>query len=68
MGLNKKKGGKARVDFTYVIRDELGIHARPAGLLAKQASGFKSNIVIRVGDAEADAKRLISLMKLGAQK
>ena len=56
------------VDFTYVIRDELGIHARPAGLLAKLASGFKSNIVLRVGDAEADAKRLISIMKLGAQK
>ena len=28
------------VEFSYVIKDELGIHARPAGLLAKTAAGF----------------------------
>ncbi len=26
--------------FTYVITDPLGIHARPAGLLAKQAKSY----------------------------
>ncbi len=55
------------VEFSYVIRDELGIHARPAGLLAKTAAGFKSNISLSVGGETADAKRLISIMKLGAQ-
>ena len=32
--------------FTYTIQDELGIHARPAGMLAKAAAGFKSVVTI----------------------
>jgi phosphocarrier protein len=28
--------------FTYTIKDELGIHARPAGMLAKTAKGFQA--------------------------
>ena len=56
------------VEFSYVIKDELGIHARPAGLLAKMAAGFKSNITLTVNGNAADAKRLISVMKLGAQQ
>ena len=27
-------------EFTYTITDEQGIHARPAGLLVKEAAGF----------------------------
>ncbi|MDE6897176.1 MAG: HPr family phosphocarrier protein, partial [Lachnospiraceae bacterium] len=26
--------------FTYTIQDELGIHARPAGMLAKAVAGY----------------------------
>ena len=29
-------------EFTYVIKDEIGIHARPAGMLAKLAKSFTS--------------------------
>ena len=32
--------------FTYTVQDELGIHARPAGMLAKAAAGFKSTITL----------------------
>ena len=32
--------------FCYTIKDEVGIHARPAGMLAKLAKGFKSEIMI----------------------
>jgi len=56
------------VQFDYVIKDELGIHARPAGLLVKTASGFKSDILIECKDRSADAKRLMALMKLGVSK
>ena len=27
-------------EFSYVIKDEIGIHARPAGMLAKTAKSF----------------------------
>ena len=55
-------------EFSYEIHDELGMHARPAGMLARLAAGYKSNIMIGCEKGEADAKRLIALMKLGIQK
>lgn len=33
-------------EFTYVITDPEGIHARPAGLLVKEANRFKSKITL----------------------
>ena len=54
--------------FNYTITDELGIHARPAGLLVKLAAGFKSNIIISKDGKEANAKRIMALMSLGATK
>ena len=56
------------VQFSYVINDELGLHARPAGLLVKLASGFTSTITLKCENGEADAKSLIALMQLGIQK
>lgn len=52
-------------EFNYVITDSVGIHARPAGLLAKKASEFKSQVTIIKGDKKADTRRLIALMGLG---
>ena len=54
--------------FSYKIQDELGIHARPAGQLIKLTSGFASDILIKSEKGEADAKRLIAVMKLGVTK
>ena len=54
-------------EFHYVIKDQLGIHARPAGLLVKEAMKFQSAIVIKKDDKEADAKRIFSLMGLGVK-
>ena len=44
--------------FTYTIQDEVGIHARPAGLLAKKAKEFQSAITL-----EKDGKS-VNLTKL----
>ena len=35
--------------FNYTIKDEVGIHARPVGLLAKKAKEFQSEILIEKG-------------------
>lgn len=51
--------------FSYTISDPLGLHARPAGLLAIAAKKTASSIIIRKGDKQADAKRLIGIMQLG---
>lgn len=52
-------------NFTYTITDSVGIHARPAGMLAKKAAEFKSTITIMKGDKKADTRRLMALMGLG---
>lgn len=54
--------------FTYTIQDELGIHARPAGMLAKAAAACKSVITIDNGTKKADAKRLMAIMSMGVKK
>lgn len=54
--------------FSYIVSDELGIHARPAGMLVKEASKFRSNIKIVKGGQEVDAKRIFGVMGLGVKK
>lgn len=55
-------------EFTYVLTDENGIHARPAGMLVKQAGKFSSQIKVTKGEKSADVKRLFALMGLAAKK
>ena len=52
----------------YTITDREGIHARPAGLLVKQATKFESAITIRKGEKSADAKRIFAVMGLAAKQ
>lgn len=54
--------------FSYTVTDEVGIHGRPAGVLVKKASEFKSNITIACKGKTADAKRIMAVMSLGAKK
>lgn len=53
--------------FHYVIKDKLGIHARPAGLLVKEAGKYQSEITIKKDEKEADAKRIFSVMGLACK-
>ena len=53
--------------FTYTIKDELGIHARPAGMLAKTAKAFDSEVTITKGDKTVGASKLMALMGLGVK-
>ena len=52
--------------FDYTISDPMGLHARPAGQLVRQAAAFKSRVTIRRGDREADCTRLLRVMALCA--
>lgn len=53
--------------FDYTIKDELGIHARPAGMLAKTAKGFESVITIEKDGKSVNAQKLMMLMGLGVK-
>jgi phosphocarrier protein len=54
--------------FDYTITDPVGIHARPAGLLVKEAKKYTSSVTIAKGDKSADAKKLMVLMSLGVKQ
>lgn len=56
--------------INYTVTAKAGIHARPAGLLVKQATSFKSDIKILNEESgkEADLKRLMAVMALGVKQ
>ena len=54
-------------NFSYVIKDEVGIHARPAGILVKEAKKYQSKIVIVKDGKKAEATKLMALMGLGVK-
>ena len=56
------------IRFDYTIKDSLGIHARPAGGIAKIAKGFDSSITIFKGIKFASASKLMALMGLGVKQ
>lgn len=53
--------------FDYTVKDELGIHARPAGLLVREATKYKSAITLKKSGKEADLKRLFAVMGLAVK-
>ena len=44
-------------EFSYVITDSEGIHARPAGLLVKEAAKFQSDIKLKKGRKRSRCKK-----------
>jgi phosphocarrier protein len=54
-------------NFVYVIKDELGLHARPAAMLVQEANKFESKITIECNGKEAEVSKLFSLMTLNVR-
>jgi phosphocarrier protein HPr len=50
------------------IKNDVGLHARPAALFVQTANAFKSEITARNGDASANAKSILGILTLGAGK
>lgn len=53
--------------FSYEIKDEIGIHARPAGLLVKEAKNYNSKIVLNTNGKSAEATKLMAIMSLSVK-
>lgn len=56
------------IEFSCIIKDELGLHARPAGLMVKEASKCTSKITIKSGKKSGDAKRIFSIMGMAVKQ
>ncbi|MDR1124412.1 MAG: HPr family phosphocarrier protein [Elusimicrobiota bacterium] len=50
------------------IKNKLGIHARPAALLAQEAGRYKSDILIARDGMEINAKSIMGIMMLAAEQ
>jgi phosphocarrier protein HPr len=50
------------------IKNEVGLHARPAALFVQTANRFKSTITVKNGDTSANAKSILHVLTLGAEK
>lgn len=55
------------IKFSYTITDAVGLHARPAGEMVKEAKKYKSKITISKDGKSADAAKLIAVMGLGVK-
>lgn len=51
--------------FEYTVKDKVGLHARPAGLLAKKAKEFTSEITLTKDGKTVLCTKLMALMGLG---
>ncbi len=51
--------------FCYTIKDEIGIHARPAGLLVKKAKEFESAVTLEKDGKSVSATKLMAVMSMG---
>ena len=51
--------------FQYTIKDELGVHARPAGLLVKLAKQYTSTIT---NGKTCDMRKLMAVMGMGIRQ
>ena len=53
---------------TITITHSTGLHARPSGIIAKEAQQFDSEITLVREDKEYNAKSIMSVMSMGASQ
>ena len=56
------------VEREVIVTNQLGLHARPAVLLVKAASQFLSDVKLLKGDMEVNAKSIMGVLILAAEK
>jgi phosphoenolpyruvate---glycerone phosphotransferase subunit DhaM len=51
----------------FILTNEIGLHARPAALLARTVAELDAKVTVRFGEKQADAASVLGLMGLGAR-
>jgi len=55
------------IEKEFVVKNKLGLHARPAGLFVQTANKYKSQVKVFKGDQEVDGKSVMGLITLAAE-
>ena len=64
--MSSKKNNESRVSREVVVQNQLGLHARPASMFVKKATGFESEILVEKDGEEINGKSIMGLMMLAA--
>ena len=64
---NVLEGSIDMISFKYVVKDSIGIHARPAAMFAQACVNFKSSVTLCHKDKVADGKNVASILTLAVQ-
>jgi phosphocarrier protein HPr len=56
------------VEGQFVIRNQLGLHARACALFVKTAARFKSQVLVSRDDLEVNGKSIMGVMMLAAEE
>ena len=62
------KEKKIFMEKAVLIKNELGMHARPAGVIAKIANTAQNEVWLYVNSDKVDATSIIDILTLGAVK
>ena len=54
--------------FMYTVKTPVGLHARHAGLIVKEAKLYQSAVTVAHDERSADARHLMALMTLGIKQ
>lgn len=55
------------VSFDYTIKDEMGLHARPAGVMVKRLKEVPAAVSVLCQGRKADGKKLFQLMGMAVK-
>ncbi len=57
-----------KVRKKIVIKNKLGLHARPAALFVQAANKFDSHIIVEKDDERVNGKSIMGILMLGAER
>jgi phosphotransferase system HPr (HPr) family protein len=55
-------------EITLVVRNKVGLHARPAALFVQTAKQFDCDVKVTHGEREGNAKSILSVLALGVDE
>ena len=57
-----------RIVHHLQVRNRLGLHARPASIIAKMVQNYQSKVFISYKDREVDARSMMNILMLAIQE
>jgi PTS hybrid protein len=57
----------AAAEVAVTLTNKIGLHARPAAMVARAMTGFDASVTVHFGDLTADGRSVLALMGLGAR-